>query len=178
MNSTTKLILIICLSLLGLISCVQTDKSGRPIIKSAKLTAKEKAATPAVDPQVECESRTPAHKFTLVGPTPTVSGTPTAKTYTCEPIPSRPTDAIFVNRDFCSCLDGKPDIINNCAAFCVGKGIGSATLYASVYVGPEVENNNKLKNLSGWCTKDIGDGNTNPGCELQITDGSLVSHYQ
>ncbi len=175
MKKVSPLLLIITLSLGLLISCVQTDKSGRPIIKSAKLTNKDKAATPAPDLQAECEAKTPPHRYVTVMPSPSVSGTPAVPVSTCELIPSRPTDAVFVNRDFCSCLDGKPDIINNCAAFCVGKGAGAATLYGSVFVGPEIENNPKLKNLSGWCTKDIGDGNTNPGCELQITDGSIIS---
>lgn len=89
----------------------------------------------------------------------------------CVPDIIRPSDQIFVNRDYCSCIDSATDIINNCTSFCSGKGTGGdPTLFASVTLGPEVQFNEKLGDLNSWCTAEIGDGLAQPSCILEAFD--------
>lgn len=84
---------------------------------------------------------------------------------------ARPDGAIFVKKDFCSCVGGKKDIVNNCDQFCSGTNDQNATLYGSVTLGPEVELNQQLGNLSNWCTVEINE-NTGPSCVLEVFDGT------
>jgi hypothetical protein len=85
---------------------------------------------------------------------------------------SRPDKAIFVKRNFCSCFQGKSDILNNCDAVCAGTNTAAPTLTGSVTLGPEVELNPDLGNLFNFCFKEIlGDPLTSPSCVLQAFDG-------
>lgn len=83
----------------------------------------------------------------------------------------RPTDQVSVRKDFCSCLAGKPDILNNCDAFCTGRNLTTPTLFGSVDLGPDILLNAELGNLSNWCSREIGDGLTGPSCLLEANDG-------
>lgn len=87
----------------------------------------------------------------------------------------RPTDQIFVKKDYCSCLQGKPDILNNCDAFCAGRNTTTPTLFGSVTLGQDVALNPELGNLFNWCTKEIGDGLTGPSCFLEAFDGTSTA---
>lgn len=107
----------------------------------------------------------------------TATPTPTATPET----PKRPGEpgtstAVFIQRNFCSCLAGKADILNDCAAFCSGKNDASPTLYLYTKLGADIELNDKLKNLRGWCTNQISDSTTTTGggapqCNLMYDDG-------
>ena len=89
----------------------------------------------------------------------------------------RPTGQIFINRDFCSCLNAKPDIINNCDAFCASKTDSTPVLFASVTLGPEIELNSELQDLNGWCKNEItGSNQTAPSCVLEVWDGSATQN--
>lgn len=83
----------------------------------------------------------------------------------------RPDNAIFIKKDFCSCVGGKRDIVNNCDQFCAGTSDAAATLYGSVTLGPDVELNEQLGNLSNWCTVEINE-ETGPSCVLEVFDGT------
>ncbi|MCO4754894.1 MAG: hypothetical protein KC478_10465 [Bacteriovoracaceae bacterium] len=85
----------------------------------------------------------------------------------------RPTGEVFVNRDFCSCLQGKADIINNCESFCAGKPtVSTPTLFGSVKVGAPIELNGELGNLHGWCSNEItGSDQSAPNCVMEVFDG-------
>jgi len=86
----------------------------------------------------------------------------------------RPDGEVFVNRDYCSCIDGKPDIINNCDAFCAGKTDTSPILFASVVVGAGIELNDELKDLNGWCKNEItGSNQTAPSCVMEVFDANF-----
>lgn len=87
----------------------------------------------------------------------------------------RPSNQIYIKADFCACINGLPDIINNCEAFCKTKTDKVPTLYGTVTAGPDVANNPALKDLYGWCNNELDDGLTNPGCKLEVTDNSITS---
>lgn len=87
-------------------------------------------------------------------------------------IETRPTNAININSDFCSCINGKSDIINNCDAFCANKGASDQpTLYVNTTMGPEIALNTKLENLHNWCNVQLENDDTGPKCILSATDG-------
>lgn len=90
---------------------------------------------------------------------------------------TRPSGEVFVNRDFCSCLDGKPDIINNCDAFCAGKTDSTPILFGSVTLGPSISLNEELKDLNGWCKNELtGSLQTAPACVMEVWDGSTFQN--
>jgi hypothetical protein len=87
----------------------------------------------------------------------------------------RPTGEIFIKRDFCSCINGRPDIINNCDSFCASKTDSTPVLFGSVTLGPAIELNNELQDLNGWCKNEItGSNQTAPACVLEVWDGSAI----
>ena len=84
----------------------------------------------------------------------------------------RPTNAIDINSDFCSCINGKSDIINNCDSFCASKNPSDQPiLYVNTTVGPEIALNTKLGNLSNWCTTQLPNDEIKPKCYVSATDG-------
>ncbi len=84
----------------------------------------------------------------------------------------RPTNAIDINSDFCSCINGKSDIINNCDSFCSMKTPSDQpTLYVNTTVGPEIALNTKLGNLNNWCTVQLEKDEVRPKCYVSATDG-------
>lgn len=85
----------------------------------------------------------------------------------------RPSGEIYVKRDFCSCLQGKADIINNCESFCASKStLTTPTLFGSVDVGAPIELNTELQNLHGWCNNELTDSEqATPTCSLEAWDG-------
>ena len=84
----------------------------------------------------------------------------------------RPNNAIFINRDYCICLNGKPDSLNNCSSFCSKKKDASSTLYGTVDLGEKVVNNPRLGNLKSWCEVELSPDYTSPGCVLEIVGDS------
>ena len=83
--------------------------------------------------------------------------------------------AISINSDFCACKAGKPDIVNDCQAFCASRADANATLYGSVTLGAEVLLNEDLGSLERWCAGEItGSDLTSPACFLEVDDGSSV----
>lgn len=83
-------------------------------------------------------------------------------------IVKRPENSVFVNRDYCSCLNSKRDISNNCESFCSSKAVQTPTLYGSVTLGPEVANGANLGTLERFCNAEIGDGGVSPKCSLRV----------
>lgn len=83
----------------------------------------------------------------------------------------RPDNAIFIKKDFCSCVGGKRDIVNNCDQFCADTADTAATLHGSVTLGPEVALNDQLGTLFNWCTAEINE-QTGPFCVLEVFDGT------
>lgn len=85
----------------------------------------------------------------------------------------RPTNVIDIKSDFCSCISGKSDIINDCEAVCASKPVSEQPiLYVNTTVGPEIALNDKLKNLYNWCTVQLTEDQTAPGCSLVAYDGA------
>jgi len=97
----------------------------------------------------------------------------TAEGVCMQPQVVRPDGEVFIKRDFCSCLQGKADIINNCEGFCAGKAsITTPTLFGSVDVGPTIQINSLLGNLHNWCTIELPDTNQPaPNCVIEAFDG-------
>ncbi|MBY0413508.1 MAG: hypothetical protein K2Q18_05055, partial [Bdellovibrionales bacterium] len=80
---------------------------------------------------------------------------------------TRPTN-LEVKSDFCACIDGKSDIINNCDSFCETKPVTSRPiLYANIV---NIIGNPLIKNVHDWCTRQIAGDQTGPGCSLQAID--------
>lgn len=89
---------------------------------------------------------------------------------------TRPTKQVFLQRDFCSCLSGKADILSNCTTFCASKTETVATLFVDTQLGSDVTLNTKLGNLLNWCTVPLNDGEQNLSCKLNATDGTTTTN--
>jgi len=84
----------------------------------------------------------------------------------------RPTDEVYINKDFCACKGSVPDIINNCESFCAANASDTPTLFVNTTMGPNISLNEGLGNLHNWCNVEIGDGLTGPACFLEVFDGN------
>jgi len=87
----------------------------------------------------------------------------------------RPTNQIFIKRDFCVCLKNKTDSLGNCASFCATKPTTNADsiLYASVTLGADLQLNEKFNNLFKWCKAPVN--NVEGTCKLQLTNEDGVT---
>ncbi|ATH07786.1 hypothetical protein BIY24_07440 [Halobacteriovorax marinus] len=85
---------------------------------------------------------------------------------------TRPTDEVFITKDFCACKSGVPDIINNCESFCSSQSVETPTLFVNTTLGPNIELNEELGTLDRWCNAEISDGLTGPACFLEVYDGN------
>lgn len=86
----------------------------------------------------------------------------------------RPTDDISIE-SYCSCLNGKSDSINRCDEFCASKPItNNPILYVNTILGPKTQTHDKIKTLYQWCTVQLNQDDTTPGCMLQANDGMNV----
>lgn len=87
----------------------------------------------------------------------------------------RPDDQVFVKNDYCSCNNGIPDILNNCASFCSTKPNTNAQpiLFGSVTLGPDILLNDELGSLEKWCNQALtGTTTPAPRCVLRVFDAS------
>lgn len=86
---------------------------------------------------------------------------------------TRPTGEVYVANNFCSCLSGKPDIINDCDSYCASiTSTTTPTLHGSVTLGSSIANNTKLGNLANWCNVQLETDSGTPGCILSAWDGT------
>lgn len=77
----------------------------------------------------------------------------------------RPSSKISIKEGFCSCRNGKPDILGDCVSFCNGKtNSNEAKLYGEAVLDPELVSDSKYGNLHNWCNANIGDGLAAPSC--------------
>ena len=84
----------------------------------------------------------------------------------------RHSDITIDQGSVCSCLNGKSDIINNCASFCAIKPKTSQpTLYVNAILGEATANNPLLGSLYKWCNVQLSNDETSPQCSLVATDG-------
>ena len=84
----------------------------------------------------------------------------------------RPTNQIDIKLNYCSCINGKSDLIYDCDNFCAQAPITSApTLYLDTIMGPDILKNPKLGNLYNWCTVQLNSDGIPPQCFLNATDG-------
>jgi len=87
-------------------------------------------------------------------------------------VEKRPTMQIEIKNDFCACLGGKSDVINDCDTTCANKAATTEPiLFVNTIVGPEIALNEKLKNLYNWCKIQLSSDDTEPQCALEATDG-------
>lgn len=87
----------------------------------------------------------------------------------------RPTNQIEIKSNFCSCKNGKSDIINDCDAFCAVQPVTQeAILYVDTILGPDIVLNSKLGNLYNWCSAMLNGDATPPQCTVTATDGVKV----
>ena len=89
-------------------------------------------------------------------------------------ITARPDGAVFINSDFCSCLNGKTEIINlGCQQKC-GATTEGPTLFASTSVSALISENPEMKNLQGWCSNELTNDpaqGVSPSCVFEVDDG-------
>lgn len=84
----------------------------------------------------------------------------------------RPDGEVFVDNSFCACQSGKAVSINDCSATCASKTQNNIVLFGKVTVGPNIQFNDSLGNLQGWCENEItGSDFTGPACQLEVFDG-------
>lgn len=89
------------------------------------------------------------------------------------PVADRPTNKISIRGDFCSCKDGKSDIINDCDQFCASVPISSnPVLYVNTILDADITMHPKLGNLYNWCNVQLPQDETTPQCALQVNDGA------
>jgi hypothetical protein len=87
----------------------------------------------------------------------------------------RPTNQIDIKSNFCSCLNGKSDLISDCDDLCSQKPVTSTpVLYLDTILGDEILHNPKLGNLYNWCNAQLSGDVTTPQCFLNATDGVTV----
>lgn len=85
---------------------------------------------------------------------------------------ARPTNQIDIKSDFCSCIGGKSDLINDCASFCANAAVSiSPILYLNTIIGPDIALNEKIGNLANWCNVQLASDLTTPQCFLNASDG-------
>lgn len=85
----------------------------------------------------------------------------------------RPTGSIEIKNDFCSCLNGKSDIVNSCDKFCAKQPVTDQPIfYANTNPGAPVLAHPKLGNLYNWCSVQLYSDRTTPQCVLNATDGT------
>jgi hypothetical protein len=89
---------------------------------------------------------------------------------------SRPTNQIDIKSDFCSCISGKSDLINDCASTCASRAVTtSPILIVNTIMGTDIALNTKIGNLYNWCNVQLESDNTSPQCFLEATaDGSTI----
>ncbi|MBC7427558.1 MAG: hypothetical protein H7336_03035 [Bacteriovorax sp.] len=88
-------------------------------------------------------------------------------------VETRPTNAIDIKSDFCSCLNGKSDVINDCDNFCATKASSNQPiLYVNTIIGTDIALNTKLGNLYNWCKVQLTSDDTAPQCVVRATDGA------
>ena len=56
----------------------------------------------------------------------------------------RPDGQVFVQSDYCVCLNGEANSLGNCAAICQRNNTTVPTLFANVTLGPDIELNPEL----------------------------------
>lgn len=85
---------------------------------------------------------------------------------------TRPTNQIEIKSDFCSCINGKSDILSACDNFCAQKPVTtSPVLYLNTILGADIVFHPKLGNLYNWCSVQLRGNTTTPQCFLSATDG-------
>jgi len=85
----------------------------------------------------------------------------------------RPDLSVKIQTDFCSCLNGKKDILNDCDNFCADKTHSEPILYVNTVLGADIQENAKLGNLQNWCNATLEDGNGEGAiCRLKLQNGS------
>ena len=87
--------------------------------------------------------------------------------------PERPSFSFEINSNFCSCINGVSDIINDCNNFCRTKpATAEAILYVDTIPNEEIVNNPKFRNLYNWCNVQLKDDVSAPMCTLEANDGN------
>ena len=92
-----------------------------------------------------------------------------------KPTRLRPENSIFVNTNYCSCLNRKPDIENNCDSFCrmASETDFGPTLYGSVNLSEKLINDQEYGTLDRWCNNEIpGTKGFTPKCVLRVDNGN------
>ncbi len=85
----------------------------------------------------------------------------------------RASDDISIKPDFCACLNGKSDLINNCDSFCAQKtATNQPMLYVNTIPGIQTGANPKQGNLYNWCSVKLTNDADQPQCFLEYNDGS------
>jgi len=88
--------------------------------------------------------------------------------------PQRPSNQVFITGGFCSCLAGKPDLLNNdCVNICANRpSTNFPQLVVETTLGAEILNHANLGSLANWCQADIQDGLSGALCNLELRNGS------
>lgn len=85
----------------------------------------------------------------------------------------RPTGEVYVSSDFCSCLNGKSDIINDCDSYCASVTTTTAPmLKVNTTLGSAIAGNTKLGSLYNWCSAQLDGDTSTPQCTLTAWDGT------
>ncbi len=85
----------------------------------------------------------------------------------------RPVGGVSIKNNYCSCLSGKADILNDCEAFCTTQPNNTTpTLTFTAELGADIANHPNLGSLYNWCTAQLNeDVNVQPQCFLSAWDG-------
>lgn len=112
---------------------------------------------------VACESAPPADRPEFFGTQSNATdGGDTGET-TLLPITQRPTGAVIFQSDYCGCQNGEPITLGACTNICASQptgATGSETLFVSTSLTTAITEA-QFQNLTGWCSDEITDPNTN-----------------
>lgn len=85
----------------------------------------------------------------------------------------RPSGEVYISSDYCSCLNGVPDIANACDSYCASVSNTTAPiLHVNTTLGATIAGNSKLGSLYNWCTVQLAGDTGTPNCTLTAYDDS------
>ncbi len=95
----------------------------------------------------------------------------------------RPDKAVSIKSDLCACYNSSPMMVGNCSFYCSQLNLmedkkDKGILYGRVSLGPEIELNEELGHLYGWCKNEIsGSDYKGPDCKFVVQSADGTNYY-
>lgn len=153
--------------------CTSTCSTGTHLATASELTQLINELKGVTTTPAQASPTTNAVKNAITSSDPNILGKIAGSAGVCVDnvvLFTRPTNQIDIKADFCACINGNSDLINDCASFCsTAPKTTSATLYLNTIMGTDIALNSKLGNLYNWCTVQLSSDSGPPQCTLTAT---------